>query len=299
MAASHVTLGLIQMRAAASPQVNSDRAASKIKAAARRGAQIICLQELFRTRYFCQRENPRPFELSETIPGVTTDTFCRLARDRSVVLIVPVFEKTSQGIYHNSAVVIDADGSLLGTYRKMHIPYDPHFFEKSYFTPGDTGFRTFTTRFGKIAVLICWDQWFPEAARLATLEGAQILFYPTAIGWHDSETKMAAREQLEAWRVIQRAHAIANAVFVAAVNRVGREEELTFWGRSFAADPFGKVLAQAGGKAEQTLIVKCDMKLIEETRQAWPFWRDRRVDAYGPIAKPNTKLKVASISVPT
>ena len=283
---STVTLGLIQTTVASDdPSVNTRKAVDQIRQAARKGAQIICLQELFRTPYFCQSEDSHHFSLAESIPGSTTQTLSSLAKELGIVLIAPLFEKRAEGIYHNSAVVIDADGTMLGTYRKMHIPEDPCFYEKFYFTPGDLGFRSFKTRYGKIGVLICWDQWFPEAARLTALQGVQIIFYPTAIGWHDSEPKKVRKNQLESWQVIQRSHAIANEVFVAAVNRVGKEGELTFWGHTFVADPFGSVTAQASGTKEETLIVKCDLEKIEETRRDWPFFRDRRIDTYGALTE--------------
>ena len=282
---SKILIALIQMAASERPEANLEKASREIEKAAKQGAQIICLQELFRSRYFCQGCDPKNFELAETIPGPTTQVLSRLAKKNEVVLIAPLFEKRAEGVYHNTAVVLDADGGLAGKYRKMHIPDDPHFYEKFYFTPGDLGFHAYATRTAKVGVLICWDQWFPEAARLASLEGAQILFYPTAIGWHDSEPAEVAKAQLEGWKVVQRGHAVANEVFVAAVNRVGREEELTFWGHSFVSDPFGTVLAEASQEKEENLIVECDLELIEQTRQSWPFLRDRRIDAYGQITQ--------------
>ena len=269
------------------PNENLAKAEWRIREAAGNGAQIVCLQELFRTRYFCQEENSAWFDLAEPIPGPTTASLTRLARELAVVVIGPVFERRAAGVYHNTALVVDADGVLLGTYRKMHIPEDPLYFEKYYFTPGDLGFRCFDTRCARVAPLVCWDQWYPEAARLAALNGAQILFYPTAIGWHPSEKAGQGAAQHDAWRTIQRAHAIANGVYVAAVNRVGYEglpdRGLDFFGGSFVADPFGQILAEASHDREETLIVECDPRRIEEVRRDWPFLRDRRIDAYGGI----------------
>lgn len=278
-----VVLGLIQMQASSDPKINFQKAVEKIREVSQKGAQIICLEELFQAPYFCQSQDHENFRLAEAIPGPTTTKLSEIARKEKVVIIAPIFEKRTEGIYHNSAAVIDADGSLLGTYRKMHIPDDPHFYEKFYFAPGDKGFQVFTTKYARIGVLICWDQWFPEAARLTALRNAQILFYPTAIGWHDSEPKEVVKTQLEGWQVVQRGHAVANAVFVAVTNRVGREGELTFWGNSFVADPFGKIVAEAGQEREENLIVACDLRQIEQTRQHWPFFRDRRIDAYSEL----------------
>ncbi len=281
------TVGLIQTSCALDPQVNLDRTCEKIREAAKRGAQIICTEELFRSQYFCREEDARLFDLAETIPGPSTERLQPLAKELGVVIVASLFEKRAIGVYHNTAVVIDADGSLLGLYRKMHIPDDPLFFEKFYFTPGDLGFRAFDTKFGRIATLVCWDQWYPEAARLASLTGANILFYPTAIGWHPSEKAEFGAAQHDAWRTIQRSHAIANGIFVAAVNRVGFEgppdRGLEFWGASFVSDPFGRVVAEASHDKEEILIVECDPAKMEETRRGWPFLRDRRIDAYGPI----------------
>ncbi len=282
-------VGLIQMSSAIDPGENLEKAKWRIREAARRGARIICLQELFRSHYFCQREDHALFALAEPVPGPTTEALGALARELEVVLIAPVFERRAAGIYHNSAAVIDADGSLAGLYRKMHIPDDPLYFEKFYFTPGDLGFPSFDTRYGRLAVMVCWDQWYPEAARLASLGGATILFYPTAIGWHPSEKTEHGAAQVDAWRTIQRGHAIANGIYVAAVNRVGREglEDggLEFWGNSFVADPFGRVLAEASQNEDETLVVDCDPARVEKIRRLWPFLRDRRIDAYGPIAQ--------------
>jgi N-carbamoylputrescine amidase len=281
------TVGLIQTSCALDSQVNLDRTCEKIREAAKRGAQIICTEELFRSQYFCREEDARLFDLAETIPGPSTERLQPLAKELGVVIVASLFEKRAIGVYHNTAVVIDADGTLLGLYRKMHIPDDPLFFEKFYFTPGDLGFRAFDTKFGRIATLVCWDQWYPEAARVASLTGANILFYPTAIGWHPSEKAEFGAAQHDAWRTIQRSHAIANGIFVAAVNRVGFEgppdRGLEFWGASFVSDPFGRVLAEASHDKEEILIVECDPAKMEETRRGWPFLRDRRIDAYGPI----------------
>ena len=281
------TIGLVQMACGEDPQSNLDHAVGLIREAARRGAQIVCLQELFRSQYFCREEDARLFDLAETIPGPSTAVLCPLAAELGVVVIASLFEKRATGLYHNTAAIIDADGSLLGIYRKMHIPDDPLFFEKFYFTPGDLGFRAFDTKFGRIATLICWDQWYPEAARLASLTGANILFYPTAIGWLPAENAEWGAAQHDAWRTAQRAHAIANGIYVAAVNRVGFEgpsdRGLEFWGQSFVSDPFGRVIAEASSDKEEILIVHCDVKKMEEVRRNWPFLRDRRIDAYGPI----------------
>jgi N-carbamoylputrescine amidase len=257
----------------------------RIREAAGRGAQIICLQELFRTQYFCREENADLFALAEPVPGPTTQVLSELARELGVVLVASLFERRAAGLYHNTAAVIDADGALLGLYRKMHIPDDPFYYEKFYFTPGDLGFPNFDTRFGRIAVLVCWDQWYPEAARLASLGGANILFYPTAIGWHQHEKEQLGAAQRDAWLTVQRGHAIANGVYVAAVNRVGTEGTLEFWGSSFVTGPFGEMLAEASTDREETLLVECDWSRAEEVRRNWPFLRDRRVDAYQGIAK--------------
>ena len=269
------------------PGENLAKAEWRIREAAGKGAQIVCLQELFRSQYFCREEDARLFDLAEPIPGATTEALALLARELKIVTIASLFERRAAGVYHNTAAVIDADGSLLGIYRKMHIPDDPLYFEKFYFTPGDLGFRTFDTRFGRIATLVCWDQWYPEAARLAALGGAEVLFYPTAIGWHPSEKTQYGASQQDAWRTIQRAHAIANGIYVAVVNRVGFEgppdRGLEFWGASFVADPFGQMLAEAAQDREETLVVACDRRRIDEVRRNWPFFRDRRIDAYSGI----------------
>jgi N-carbamoylputrescine amidase len=281
------TLGLIQMACAKDPNENLSKAEWRIREAAGNGAQVISVQELFRSQYFCREESADLFDLAEPLDGPTKASFTRLARELGVVIIGSIFERRTAGVYHNTALAIDADGEFLGAYRKMHIPDDPLYFEKYYFTPGDLGFRCFHTRFARIAPLVCWDQWYPEAARLAALAGAQVLIYPTAIGWHPAEKAEYGAAQHDAWRTVQRAHAIANGLYVAAVNRVGfegpSEHGLEFWGGSFVADPFGVVLAEASHSDEQTLLVECDPRRIEETRRNWPFLRDRRIDAYAPI----------------
>jgi N-carbamoylputrescine amidase len=280
---NQVTLGLVQMSAGDDPEANLAKALSHIRRASDKGAQIVCVQELFRSKYFCQSEDTRHFKLAEPVPGPSTEALGSLANKRRIVIIASLFEKRSAGIYHNTAVVIDADGSIAGKYRKMHIPDDPLYYEKFYFTPGDLGFPSFQTRYANVGVLVCWDQWFPEAARLAALAGAQILFYPTAIGWVPHEPRTVAQNQRAAWELIQRAHAVANSIYVAAVNRVGREGKLKFWGGSFVAGPFGELVAQGPSDREEVLIAHCDLAKIEETRQNWPFLRDRRIDAYGSL----------------
>ena len=284
-----MTLGLVQMACAPDPDANLAKAEQRVREAARRGACFVCLQELFRSQYFCREEEARHFDLAEPVPGPSTERLARVAKEEGIVIIAPVFERRAPGVYHNTAAVLDADGSLAGIYRKMHIPDDPLYFEKFYFTPGDLGFRCFDTRHGRIAVLVCWDQWYPEAARLAALGGAQVLFYPTAIGWHPAEKAQHGAAQHDAWRTIQRAHAIANGIWVAAVNRVGYEgppeRGLEFWGGSFVADPFGRVIAEASHDAEEILVVDCDPARSEEVRRHWPFLRDRRIDAYAGITQ--------------
>jgi N-carbamoylputrescine amidase len=282
------TIAVIQDHATADAAENLRRAERQIRAAATGGAQIVCLKELFNAPYFCKAQRAERFDLAEPVPGPTTDVMQRLAHELSIVLIVPLFERQGPGVYRNSAAVIDADGSLLGVYRKMHIPDDPLFYEKYYFAPGDpNGFRVWETRYATIGVLICWDQWYPEAARITSLLGAQVLFYPTAIGWHPSEKDEWGAAQVDAWRTMQRSHAIANGVYVASPNRIGHEPEpgtdgITFFGHSFIVDPFGRYVAQAG-EDETVLIARCDPALIEEVRRNWPFFRDRRIDAYAPI----------------
>ena len=278
---NQVTLGLVQMSTAVDPDANLAKALDRIQAAARKGAQIVCLQELFRSNYFCQSEDAANFRLAETIPGPSTDALCEAARAREIVIVGSIFEKRSAGLYHNTAVIIDADGALVGKYRKMHIPDDPLYYEKFYFTPGDLGFPSFQTRYAKIAALICWDQWFPEGARLAALSGAEILFYPTAIGWIPREPRKVAHHQREAWELIQRSHAVANGIYVAVTNRVGRDANIKFWGNSFVAAPFGEIVARGSTDREEIVMARCDLTKIAETRESWPFLRDRRVDAYG------------------
>lgn len=287
---SKVTLGLVQMRCSADPAENRAKALGQVREAARRGAQIICLQELFTSLYFCQVEDHKYFELAEEIPGPTTDAFCALARELGVVIVASLFERRSAGLYHNTAAIIDADGTFLGKYRKMHIPDDPLFYEKFYFTPGDLGFRAWQTRFGKIGVCVCWDQWFPEAARLTALHGAQILFYPTAIGWHPSEKAQHGERQHSSWETIQRAHAVANGCYVAVPNRVGHEAPdggpgLEFWGQSFVADPAGIIVAKASVAGEEILLAEVDLQSVDTQRTHWPFLRDRRIDQYGDLTR--------------
>ncbi len=299
------TVGIIQDTASSDKSATLEATIARVREAAARGAQIICLKELFNAPYFCKAQRAQRFDLAETIPGPSTNAMQALAKELDVVLIVPLFEKQARGVYRNSAAIIDADGSLLGVYRKMHIPDDPLFNEKYYFTPGDaapddrldasgqiakqaSGFRVWQTKYAKIGVLICWDQWYPEAARITSLLGADILFYPTAIGWHPAEKSEFGDAQVDAWRTIQRSHAIANGVFVASPNRVGMEDDepgtdgIEFFGHSFIVDPFGRILAE-GGTDEAILVARCDPALIEETRRNWPFLRDRRIDAYAPI----------------
>ncbi len=283
-----VSLGLVQTHCSSDPRENLRRTVAEVESVAKQGARIICTQELFRSEYFCQSENHDNFKLAEAIPGPSTRAFQTVARKKKVVIIASLFEKRAPGVYHNTAVIIDADGKLLGRYRKMHIPDDPLFYEKFYFTPGDLGFRVWQTRYAKIGVLICWDQWYPEAARLMALQGAEILFYPTAIGWMPSEKKEWGARQHDSWETIQRSHAIANGCYVAAVNRVGLEKPcggdgIEFWGQSFVAGTSGEVLARAAVKREQNLIVPVDLSQLDTTRTNWPFLRDRRIDAYGDL----------------
>jgi N-carbamoylputrescine amidase len=284
-------VGLVQMAMAADPAENLARAIAKVEEVAARGAEVVCLPELFRSQYFCQREDAALFDLAEPIPGPTTLAVGEVARQRGVVVIAPVFERRAAGLYHNALAVVDADGRLAGVYRKMHIPDDPGYYEKYYFAPGDLGFRAFDTRFGRIGTLICWDQWYPEAARLTALQGPGILFYPTAIGWHPHEKATVGPAQREAWRTIQRGHAIANGVYVAAVNRVGLEKPdpaaagIEFWGSSFLCDPFGTIVAEAPADREEILVAEVAPGRVEATRRGWPFLRDRRIDAYGDIVK--------------
>ena len=288
-APARFSIGLVQMRMGSDPIANLDRAVSHIREAARRGARVVCLPELFRTPYFCQREDAALFDLAEPIPGPTSDALAKIARELGVVVVASLFERRAAGVYHNTAVVLDADGTERGRYRKMHIPDDPLYYEKFYFTPGDLGFRAFDTAVGKVGTLVCWDQWYPEAARLTALAGADVLFYPTAIGWHPREKAEYGAAQVNAWQVMQRAHAIANGVYVAAVNRVGHEGSsdggIEFWGTSFVSDPFGVVIAEAPRDDEAVLVVECDRAHQEDVRRNWPFLRDRRIDAYAPISK--------------
>jgi N-carbamoylputrescine amidase len=281
---NRVKIGLIQMSCDQKPAANVKKAITRIGEAAKSGAQIICLQELFRSQYFCQTEDIELFKLAETIPGPTTDALGEVARQKKVVIVASLFEKRAAGVYHNTAVIIDASGKIAGKYRKMHIPDDPLYYEKFYFTPGDLGFQTHDTKYGKVGALVCWDQWFPEAARLTALSGSQFIVYPTAIGWLPDEKEEMNQAQHSAWETIQRAHAIANGVYVVVVNRVGREGKLNFWGQSFVADPFGRIIAKASANKEEVLVVDCDLDQIEETRQNWPFLRDRRIDFYTPLS---------------
>jgi N-carbamoylputrescine amidase len=282
-----LSIGLVQRPCSLDPEENLAGAIAAIREAAARGARLICVPELFRSQYFCREENHDYFDLAEPIPGPSTDALGHLARELDVVIVGSIFERRAAGLYHNTAAILNADGALLGIYRKMHIPDDPLYYEKFYFTPGDLGFPNFDTRYGRIGVLVCWDQWYPEGARLASLRGASILLYPTAIGWHPAEKAEFGAAQLDAWRTIQRSHAIANGVFVAAVNRVGFEgpadSGIEFWGSSFVADPFGQIVAEASTDKEETLVVECDLRRMEEVRRNWPFLRDRRTDAYGPL----------------
>lgn len=279
-------VGLVQMAMTPNSEENLAKAVAKVEEAARAGAQVICLPELYRSPYFCQREDAALFDLAEPVPGPSTERFAAVAKKAGVAVVVPIFERRAAGLYHNSAAVIDATGEMRGLYRKMHIPDDPAFYEKFYFTPGDLGFRAFDTHAGRVGTLICWDQWYPEAARLTALQGAAILFYPTAIGWHPQEKAQHGASQRDAWRTVQRGHAIANGVYLAAVNRIGLEPGapgqagLEFWGTSFLCDPFGVMVAEASIDKEEVLIGDVDLERIEEVRRSWPFLRDRRVDAY-------------------
>lgn len=282
---SRVQVALIQAKGDSRKDVNVERALSRIADAAQAGANIVCLQELFAGQYPCQSEDHARFDEAEPIPGPTSEALAAAAGRHGVVIVSSLFERRAPGLYHNTAVVFDANGSTAGTYRKMHIPDDPLYYEKFYFTPGDLGFRAFDTRFGRIGVCVCWDQWYPEAARLTALAGAQVLFYPTAIGWLPDEKEVYGTSQHSAWETMMRSHAIANGVFVAAPNRVGREGSLEFWGASFVADPNGNVLARASHDREETLLVECDLDRIDAVRTHWPFLRDRRIDAYGDLTK--------------
>jgi N-carbamoylputrescine amidase len=296
LAERNFTIGIVQMSCTPDPEENMERAITHVRDAAKQGAELICLPELFQTQYFCQREDTALFALAEPIPGPATRRLGDLARELKITLIASLFERRAPGLYHNTAAILDRDGALLGIYRKMHIPDDPLYYEKYYFTPGDLGFKAFEADFGKFGTLVCWDQWYPEGARLTAAQGANVLVYPTAIGWHPDEKAQYGEAQYDAWRTIQRAHAIANGVYVAAVNRVGFEagnirgneatgKGLEFWGGSFIADPFGQVLAQAPHDKEAVLLADIDLHRIEDVRRNWPFWRDRRIDAYGPITE--------------
>ncbi|MBX6360033.1 carbon-nitrogen hydrolase [Pseudacidobacterium ailaaui] len=287
-------IGLVQMSCSPDPDENLEKAVERVREAARMGANIICLPELFRAQYFCQREDHALFDIAESVPGPSTERLSAVAREEKVIVVASIFERRAPGLYHNTAVLLLQDGSIGGLYRKMHIPDDPLYYEKFYFTPGDLGFKAFDTSVGKIGTLVCWDQWYPEGARITALQGANVLFYPTAIGWHPSEKEQYGTAQYEAWQTIQRAHAIANGVYVGAVNRVGHEQGdvrgnrvdgpgLEFWGGSFIADPFGRILAKASHDKEEILIGEIDVRALEDVRRNWPFLRDRRIDAYAPI----------------
>jgi N-carbamoylputrescine amidase len=295
MRPSRFKVGLVQMRCGADPGRNLKAAERHIAAAARRGAQVVCLPELFRSLYFCQSEDHAHFSLAEPVPGPTTKALGALAKKLRIAIVGSVFERRAAGVYHNTAVVLDADGGLAGIYRKMHIPDDPLYYEKFYFTPGDLGFRAFDTRFGRVGTLVCWDQWYPEAARLTALQGPSVLFYPTAIGWHPSEKKAWGSSQTSAWQTIQRSHAIANGLYVAAVNRVGHEGPkgggIEFFGASFVCDPYGRTIAEASHDREEVLVAEIDPETVETARQHWPFLRDRRIDAYGPITERTLERK--------
>ncbi len=288
--ADKFTVGLVQMKCTTNKEENLTRATEKIREAAKRGAQIICLHELFAGEYFCRTEDAALFDLAEPVPGPTTERLSKVAKELKVALMASVFERRAAGVYHNTCAALDADGAYLGKYRKMHIPDDPLYYEKFYFTPGDLGFLNFDTKYARVGVQICWDQWYPEGSRLTAMKGAQVIFYPTSIGWHPHEKGEVGAAQLDSWKTIQRAHAVANGIYVAVVNRVGYEGRpekgdagLEFWGNSFVADPSGQVMAEAGQEKEEILVVECDPSKSEETRRNWPFFRDRRIDAFGGI----------------
>ncbi|HEX3148089.1 MAG TPA: carbon-nitrogen hydrolase [Gemmataceae bacterium] len=290
MPSNEFVLGLVQMQCATEPAPNMEKAVAQIHAAAKRGAQIVCLPELFLSPYFCNTHDMRLFDLAEPIPGPRTERLAKAAKDAGVVVVASLFEQRMPGLCFNTAVVFDADGSMLGIYRKMHIPHDPLFFEKYYFRPGDQGFKVFATKFGKVGTLVCWDQWFPEGARLTAMKGAEVLVYPTAIGWHPREKQEFGKSQHDAWETIQRSHAIANGLYVTAINRVGFEpspagDGLEFWGASFVADPFGVVLARGSHKNEELIVVPCSRDRMLDVRRNWPFFRDRRIDAYGGLTQ--------------
>lgn len=282
---SKVKVGLVQMACGAAKQENLDKAISKVREAAQKGAQIVCLQELFTSLYFCDEENYDNFKLAEAIPGPSTEALSKVAAELNVVIIASLFEKRAQGLYHNTTAILDADGTYLGKYRKMHIPDDPGFYEKFYFTPGDLGYKVFKTKYATIGVLICWDQWYPEAARITALMGAEILFYPTAIGWAAAQDEATNTEQYNAWQTIQRSHAVANGVHVVSVNRVGEEAGLKFWGGSFVSNPFGAVMYQATHDDEEVIVHELDLEKSDYYRSHWPFMRDRRIDSYEPISQ--------------
>jgi N-carbamoylputrescine amidase len=286
--ADKFTVGLVQMKCTTNKEENLTRATEKIREAAKRGAQITSLHELFAGEYFCRTEDAALFDLAEPVPGPTTERLAKVAKELKVALVVSVFERRAAGVYHNTCAVMDADGSYLGKYRKMHIPDDPLYYEKFYFTPGDLGFLNFDTRFARVGVQICWDQWYPEGSRLTAMKGAQVIFYPTSIGWHPHEKGEVGAAQLDSWKTIQKAHAVANGIYVAVVNRVGYEGKpekgdagLEFWGNSFVADPSGQLIAEAAQDKEEILVVECDPAKSEDTRRNWPFFRDRRIDAFG------------------
>jgi N-carbamoylputrescine amidase len=286
--ADKFTVGLVQMKCTTNKEENLTRATDKIREAAKREAQIISLHELFAGEYFCRTEDAALFDLAEPVPGPTTERLANVAKELKVALLASVFERRAAGVYHNTCAVLDADGSYLGKYRKMHIPDDPLYYEKFYFTPGDLGFLNFDTKYARVGVQICWDQWYPEGSRLTAMKGAQVIFYPTSIGWHPHEKGEVGAAQLDSWKTIQRAHAVANGIYVAVVNRVGYEGKpekgdagLEFWGNSFVADPSGQVMAEAGQEKEEILVVECDPAKSEDTRRNWPFFRDRRIDAFG------------------
>ena len=282
-----VNVGIVQMSCTNNKQANLDKAIDKVKEAASKGAQIVCLQELFTSLYFCDEEDYDNFRLAEPVPGPSTDALSKIAKESGVVIIASLFEKRTQGLYHNTTAVIDADGTFLGKYRKMHIPDDPSYYEKFYFTPGDLGYKVFNTKFARIGVLICWDQWYPEAARITALMGAQILFYPTAIGWATSQDEATNTEQFNAWQTIQRSHSVANGIHVVSVNRVGYEQEgrMKFWGGSFIANPFGSIIYKASHENEEVHVEELDLEKTDRYRTHWPFLRDRRIDSYQQITK--------------
>lgn len=289
MQPTQIKLGLIQMSMDAEPARNMERAIERLGQAAKQGADVLCLPELFLSHYFCQKEDANLFDLAESVPGPSTERLAQVAKKLGKVVVASLFERRAAGVYHNTCAVLDADGTYLGKYRKMHIPDDPLYYEKYYFTPGDLGFRVFDTKFGRLGILVCWDQWFPEGARLTALQGADVLIYPTAIGWHPREKAEWGVPQHQAWEISQRGHAVANGIYVAGINRVGHEGPaeggLDFWGASFVSDPLGTLLARASHDQEEIMVVSCDLKRMEEIRRNWPFFRDRRIDAYGQITR--------------